>query len=320
MPWLYRWPNRPNGIYLTGKESLVLRILIKILTPIGAALATSAGVFALSAASPHNPLASTVSNWEFMSDQTRADMAAAYDSGGWLGAWSHWVYTSLASADLGYSRILHAPVGEIIATRGLNTLATTVMAAGLTAVITLTLCLPLAIYPRLASRAWLTSVLGLWLGMPVFLVAVLVVVLLGQHLYNPALTAPIVMAPSVAAIIAFAWSAYLMAAARTAAHEIWATPWARALIGRGIAKRLIIRCILPRLLAAVGAYALLMVPELVIGSAVVEAVLAYPGLGNALVKAAAGADLPLLATATALAALITATLIMLRGARPASLS
>lgn len=298
----------------------MLRILSKILIPIGAALATSAGVFALSAASPHNPLASTVANWEFMSAKARANMAAAYDSGGWLGAWFNWLYTGLTTADLGYSRILHAPVWDIMITRGLNTLATTTMAAGLTAIITLSLCLPLAVYPRLASRAWLTGALGMWLGMPVFLVAVMVVVFLGQYLYNPALTAPIVMAPSVAAIIAFAWSAYLMATARTAANEIWATPWARALIGRGISTRLIIRCVLPRLLSAVSAYTLLMVPELVIGSAVVESVLAYPGLGNALVKAAAGADLPLLATATALAALITTTLIMLRGTDKVAIS
>lgn len=293
--------------------SAMLRILGRILTPIGAALATSAGVFALSAVSPHNPLASTVSNWEFMSARTRASMAAAYDNGGWLGAWFNWLYTSLTTADLGYSHILHAPVWDILITRGINTLATTVMAAGMTAIITLGLCLPLAIYPRLASRAWLTGALGLWLGMPVFLLAVMVVVFLGRYLYNPAMTAPIVMAPSVAAIMAFTWSAYLMATARTAANEIWATPWARALIGRGLSTRLISRCILPRLLAAVSAYALLMVPELIIGSAVVESVLAYPGLGQALVKAAAGADLPLLATATALAALITTALIMLRG-------
>lgn len=276
-----------------------------------AVLAAGAGVFALAAASPANPLAHTISNWEFASAQTRADLQAAYQSGGWLFAWWQWLVTAVTTGDLGYSRILHAPVAEIVTSRGLNTIAASLTAAAITAIVVGAVAIALSRFPRLAQSSSASGLPGAWLAIPSFLIALIIVVIWGAQLPNPATSAPITLIPGVAITIALAWAAPLIAAARSAAAEVWSTPWARALIGRGFSHSARIRTVLPTVFGAVRSPALVYLPTIVVGEAAVEAVLAYPGLGNALVQAAAGADLPLLATVTSIAAGVTTGLVLL---------
>lgn len=276
-----------------------------------AVLAAGAGVFALAAASPANPLAHTVGSWEFASEQARADLEAAYQSGGWLSAWWQWLVTAVITGDLGYSRILHAPVAEIVTSRGLNTIAASVCAAAITVIVVGAVAIALARFPGMAQSSSASGLLGAWLAVPSFLIALIIVVVWGTRLPNPATSAPITLIPSVAITIALAWAAPLIAAARSAAAEVWSTPWARALIGRGFGHGARIRTVLPTVLGAVRSPALVYLPTIVLGEAAVEAVLAYPGLGNALVQAAAGADLPLLATVTSIAAGMTTGLVLL---------
>lgn len=276
-----------------------------------AMLAAGAGVFALAAASPANPLAHTVGSWEFASEQARADLEAAYQTGGWLSAWWQWLMTAVTTEDLGYSRILHAPVAEIVASRGLNTVVASVCAVAITAIVVGAAAIALARFPGLAQNSSASGVLGAWLAIPSFLIALIIVVIWGAQLPNPATSAPITLIPGVAMTIALAWAAPLIAAARSAAAEVWSTPWARALIGRGLGNSARIRTVLPSVLGAVRSPALVYLPTVVLGEAAVEAVLAYPGLGNALVQAAAGADLPLLATVTSIAAGVTTGLVLL---------
>lgn len=276
-----------------------------------ALLAGGAGVFALAAISPANPLAHTVAGWEFASAQARAELVTAYDTGGWIGAWWQWMVTAVTTGDLGYSRILHEPVAEVIAGRGLNTVAATATAVVLTGIIVTVVCTLLARFPGLAHNPVTSGVIGAWLAVPSFLIALLIVVGFGARLPNPATSAPITLIPAVSVTIALAWSAMLIAAARSAAAEVWSTPWARALIGRGLTSSARVRTILPSVLSAVRSPAIIYLPVVILGEAAVEAVLSYPGLGNALVEAAAGADLPLLATVTALAAALTTSLVLL---------
>lgn len=276
-----------------------------------AVLAAGAGVFALAAASPANPLAHTVSSWEFASEQARADLEAAYQSGGWFSAWWQWLLTAVTTGDLGYSRILHTPVAEIVASRGLNTIAASLCAVVITVIVVSAVAVALSRYPGLAQNSTVSGMLGAWLAIPSFLIALIIVVVWGAQLPNPATSAPITLIPGVAITIALAWAAPLIAAARSAAAEVWSTPWARALIGRGFDTGPRIRTILPTVIGAVRSPALVYLPTIVLGEAAVEAVLAYPGLGNALVQAAAGADLPLLATVTSIAAGATTGLVML---------
>lgn len=275
-----------------------------------ALLAGSAGVFALAAVSPANPLAHTVGGWEFASAQARENLAAAYDTGGWLGAWWQWLLTSLGG-DLGYSRILHTPVAEVIGSRGLNTIAATGTAVVITAVIVVAAAVLLARFPGLAHNSVASGFVGMWLAVPSFLIALFIVVFWGAQMPNPATSAPITLIPPVAVTIALAWSAMLIAAARSAAAEAWSSPWARALIGRGFPPAARVSTVLPVVLAAVRSPALIYLPVVVLGEAAVEAVLSYPGLGNALVEAAAGADLPLLSTVTGLAAALTTGLVLI---------
>jgi peptide/nickel transport system permease protein len=275
-----------------------------------ALLGGSLGVFALAALSPANPLAHTVAGWEFASPQAREALAAAYDTGGWFGAWWQWLLTSLGG-DLGYSRILHTPVAEVIAGRGLNTIAATGCAVILTGIIAVIASVLLARFPGLAHNPVTSGFVGAWLAVPSFLIALIIVVVWGAQLPNPATSAPITMIPGVAITIALAWSAMLIAAARSAAAEVWSTPWARALIGRGFSSLARVRTVLPVILGAARSPAIIYLPVVVLGEAAVEAVLSYPGLGNALVEAAAGADLPLLATVTALAAALTTGLVLI---------
>lgn len=243
-----------------------------------AGLAGGAGVFALSAASPSNPLAHTVAGWEFASAEARENLAAAYDTGGWPGAWWQWLLTSLTTGDLGYSRLLHTAVGEVVLGRGLNTVAATLCAVVITAVIVLIASVLLARFPGLAHHSAASGLIGAWLAVPSFLIALIIVVLFGRQLPNPATSAPITLIPSVAITIALAWSAMLIAAARSAAAEVWSTPWARALIGRGFSSTARVRTVLPSVLSAVRAPAVIYVPVVVLGEAAVEAVLSYPCL------------------------------------------
>lgn len=268
-------------------------------------------MFALAALSPANPLARTVTGWEFASAQAREQLTAAYDTGGWFGAWWQWLVIAVTSGDLGYSRILHTPVSEVILTRGLNTMAATACAIVLTVVIVGFASVLLARFPGLALSGAASGLIGAWLAIPSFLIALIIVIVWGARLPNPATSAPITMVPAVALTIALAWSATLIAAARSAAAEVWSTPWARALIGRGLSPAARVRTVAPIVLRAARSPALVYLPVVILGEAAVEAVLAYPGLGNALVEAAAGADLPLLASVTALAAALTTGLVLL---------
>lgn len=292
-------------------RNIARRCAIVIGGMFAAVLAAGVGVFALAAASPANPLAHTISTWEFASARTRADLEAAYQSGGWLSAWWQWLVTAVTTGDLGYSRILHVPVAEIVASRGLNTIAASLTAATITVIVVGAVAIALARFPGLAQSSSASGLLGAWLAVPSFLIALIIVVIWGARLPNPATSAPITLIPGVAITIALAWAAPLIAAARSAAAEVWSTPWARALIGRGFGHSARIRTVLPVVLGAVRSPALVYLPTIVVGEAAVEAVLAYPGLGNALVQAAAGADLPLLATVTSIAAGATTGLVLL---------
>ncbi|WP_231445045.1 ABC transporter permease subunit [Brevibacterium zhoupengii] len=291
--------------------SVVCRCAIILGGMISAVLAAGAGVFALAAASPANPLAHTIGSWEFASAQARADLEAAYQTGGWFSAWWQWLVTAVTTGDLGQSRILHAPVAEIVASRGLNTIAASLCAAAITLIVVGAVSIALARFPGLAQNPSASGVLGAWLAIPSFLIALIIVVVWGAQLPNPATSAPVTLIPGVAITIALAWAAPLIAAARSSAAEVWSTPWARSLIGRGFGHRARIRTVLPTILGAVRSPALVYLPMIVLGEAAVEAVFAYPGLGNALVQAAAGADLPLLATVTAIAAGVTTGLVLL---------
>lgn len=280
--------------------------LLRVVAPFLAGLLASAGVFLLAAVSPSNPLAATVEGWEFASPQAQEAMEAAYRQDGWFGAWSSWAATVVVQGDPGYSRTLHEPVLDILAGRGINTLAATVTAAVLTAAMVAAVVAVFSLRPGLAARSGVTGAVGAWLTLPSFLVAIAVVFLLGPVLPNPARTAPIVQIPTLAAAIAIAWAAPMIANVRAAAAEQAGSPWGRALVGRGASGILRIRAMAPGMARAAVAYGFVLIPQVVLGEAAVEAVFGYPGLGNALVAAAAGADLPLLATVTAIAAFLAA--------------
>lgn len=288
------------------RTASVLGSLARVAAPFLAGLTASAGVFLLAALNPSNPLAATVAGWEFASPQAKEAMKAAYRQDGWAGAWSSWLGTVLTRGDPGYSRTLHEPVLDILAGRGVNTLAATVTAALLTAAAVAGVMVLFSLRPGLAARPGVTGTVGAWLTLPSFLVAITVVFLLGPVLPNPARTAPIVQIPALAVVIAFAWAAPMVANVRAAAAEQAASPWGRALVGRGATGTLRIRAMTPGMARAAAAYGFVLIPQVVLGEAAVEAVFGYPGLGNALVAAAAGADLPLLATVTAIAAFLAA--------------
>lgn len=288
-----------------------------MLSPLSAALVASLGVFALSAASPNNPLSETIDGWEFISPESKTNLEAAYGNTGWFGAWASWVGTVVTSGDLGYSRLLKLPVVDILATRGLNTLAAGLFAVVLTLVVTGIAVLIFSVKPRLAESRLVAGAIGTWLTIPSFLLGVLVVLYFGAYLPNPATTAPIAQIPAVSLVIAVAWVAPMIANVRSAAVEQAGSSWGLALIGRGVSPWVRIKAMAPGLMAAAFAYGFVLVPQIVLGEAVVEAILSYPGLGNATVMAAVGADLPLLATVTAIAAFTAAAVWAWRPAKRA---
>ncbi|MEW1981273.1 ABC transporter permease [Citricoccus sp. NPDC079358] len=269
----------------------------------------SLGIFALAALSPADATTGFLgARGEFTPASSRDNVEELLGHGTWLESWLAWAGSTL-TGDPGWSTAYRAPVAEIVAARlpwTVLIMATGVLSA---AVLSVVLALGVALTPHHpVSR---TVVGGLWAvtALPSFLVSLglMAVFAIGLGwlpaggLTNPGadLTAGqvathMVLPTAAVAVSQVPWmSLHLHEALRAQLNG----PAVEAARVRGLSEPTIVaRHALPAAAIPVVAIAGTRLPEIVAGAAVVELVLSWPGLGQALVEAALAQDLALLAT------------------------
>ncbi|QCB95306.1 ABC transporter permease [Cellulomonas shaoxiangyii] len=274
-------------------------------------LGVSAVVFLLASRTPTDGTAGFLgARGEFVDATTRTAVERMLDQGSWWQACLAWWQGALGG-DWGTSTVLRAPVADALAGRVPWTVL--VMAAGL--VLAVLIAVPLAVGAAgarsgLAARA-LTGFAWVLSAAPAYVVGLALMLVLALGLgWLPAggLTAPgepltvrgvaaHAVLPSLAvALSQVPWIALHLHAGLVGARSSDAVLAARM---RGLAPRTVTRRhVLP--VAVVPLLALLgtRLPELVVGAVLVETVFSWPGLGQALVDAAIGRDLALLAGTT----------------------
>lgn len=300
--------RRTDLARLTTRRALAAPVVLLVVT---------LGAFALAEASPLSPLATHFgAGYERMTGAERTAAAAALGTDQhWWQAWLHWI-TDLLTGDLGYSPTFRQPVADVLTERlpwtaGLS-------AAGLTLAVVVVLIsgLVAARYPHGYVDRALTGAAVTLSSVPGFALALGAVAVFSIALgWLPVSGAtPPGQAPTVTGVLRHAILPTLVLAAgqiplmlvafQRAVHEAAASPAVAEARLRGLDEWTVLtRHVAPvawaPLIALLGAR----VPEVMAGSLVVESVFAWPGLADATVDAALGADFALLAAITVVASL-----------------
>lgn len=216
--------------------------------------------------------------------------------------------------DLGASMANGRPIAELFGMRLVNTLALALYAA--------VLAVPFAIAVGLLAAMWRNSPFDrlssigslLAVSVPEFLVAYLLVFLLAQGGWFPAISSIPVGAglgerlyltflPALSLTLVVA--AHMLRMTRAAVVNTLALPYIEMARLKGVPRRLVIwRHALPNALAPIINVVALNMAYLITGVVVVESVFAYPGLGKLLVDSVARRDLPVVQAASLFFALI----------------
>ncbi len=302
-------------------QAVVLLVLRRALWAVPLVLAVSALVFLLASLTPADATSGFLgARGEFVDAGTREAVRELLDQGAWWQAWLAW-WQGAVTGDWGTSTILRTPVAETLVARVPWTAL--VMTAGLAlgALIAVPLAVAAARRPDGPLGTVLTAVAWVLSAAPAYVVGLGLLLVLAIVLgWFPAgglappgepLTAGTVARHAVLPSLAVGlsqvpWIALHLHAALVGARSSDAVLAARL---RGLAPRTVTsRHLLP--VAVVPLLALLgtRLPELVVGAALVETVFSWPGLGQAMVDAAVGRDLALLAGTT-----VCLTLLVLLG-------
>ncbi|MFC0314853.1 ABC transporter permease [Gordonia phosphorivorans] len=298
----------------SGRPSRRHRISRLLLRRTGTSLITlllvSAGIFAVAALSPIDPLTAHLGDNYQSATQAQRDAArAAYGlDQSWWQSWAHW-WTNLLHGDLGWSTTQHQPVSTVLAERLPFTLGLSAAALAAAALLSLALGTWAGLRAgRVPDRAVSGGVTVLAATPPFVLSLLLVAVFAVAGAWFP--TAGAATPGLEAGGTDLLWHAVLPWAALTVSQLPWLTLTVRTAVAdaagtdpvtaaraRGISgRRLLVGHVWP---AAAGPSLALLgtrLPEVIAGAAIVEAVFGWPGVADALVTAATGADFPLLAT------------------------
>lgn len=299
--------RRRDLLTLTARRAAIAPLIMGMVT---------AAAFALAAVSPLDPLAAYLGDsYQFAGAETRDAAAKALGAdASWWQAWWHWL-VGTASGDAGFSHTYRQPVVTVLAERLPWTLL--LSAAGLGAALLLAVAggLVAALRPGGVVDRAVARLAVLASTVPTFVMALVVVAVFAvtwqvvpvSGAWAPG-AAPTVVSTAThlvlpALVLAVSQLPWMLLTTRQAvlkAVESAPVCHARA---RGLSRwRVLVGHIGPvswtPLIALVGAR----LPEVIVGALVVEEVFAWPGLAEATVDAALGADLPLLAAVTALSA------------------
>lgn len=269
----------------------------------------SAGVFALAAFSPFDPLAGYLgTNYTTTGAAQRAEMAAALGLDvPWWHAWWQWA-TGLTHGDLGFSRIYSQPVAQVLADRLPWTLLLSGIGVSLGTVLALALGVHAGLRPGSVSDRLATWFAVLLQAVPPYVLALggIAVFALGlrvlpvggaaapgSDITAASLTRHLVLPATVLALSVVPWM--LLSVRASVAAAVRSEPVTLAL-ARGLPTRTIVTGhVLPVSLAPLVTLIGVRLPELVVGAVLVEEVFAWPGVAAATVAAAKDLDFALLA-------------------------
>ncbi|GAB2745563.1 ABC transporter permease [Salinifilum aidingensis] len=278
-------------------------------------LIVSLGVFLLAAASPFDPITQYFGVQLF--DASAADVARVraelgVDEPVLLQFW-HWL-TGALSGDLGVSRSMRQPVGQVVAERLPWTALLAVTGLALAVLIALVLGTAAAWRQGGVLDRFVTAVGHALEGVPPFVLALLAIAVfslglgwlpvagltdggaavsvgeVAEHLALPAL------------VLGVSQSPWLVLHVRQSMLASLAEDHVTGARSRGLAERVVVlRHALPTALLPFVTLIGARIPELVTGVVLVEEVFSWPGLAGAVVTAATAVDYPLLATVTLVA-------------------
>ncbi|MCC2314741.1 ABC transporter permease [Cellulomonas xiejunii] len=274
-------------------------------------LGVSALVFLLASRTPSDSTTGFLgARTQFVDARTREAVARMLDQGAWWEAWASW-WRGAAGGDWGTSTVLRGSVSDAIAGRVPWTLLVMTVGLVLAFMIAVPLALAAAARGTGAAARLLTACAWVLSAAPAYIVGLGLLLVFSVALgwfpagglgppgetVGPATVARHAALPCLAvALSQVPWIALHLHAGLVGARASDAVLSARM---RGLPPRTVTRghvlpvAVVP-LLALMGAR----LPELVVGAVLVETVFSWPGLGQALVDAAVGRDLALLAGTT----------------------
>ena len=291
------------------REDLTGLLTRRLLLAVPLVVLLSAGVFALAAVSPMDPLVGYLgAEYTTLGAGERERMAAALGLDvSWWRAWWEWM-GGLARGDLGFSRVYSQPVTQVLGERLPWTLLLSGVGVlmGTVAAVVLGVCAGLR--PGSRSDRLITALGVLLQAVPPYVLALAAVVVfaLTWHVLPAGGAAPpgvdvtpgtllrhLVLPASVLALTVMPWMLLSVRASVVAALGSDAVMFARA---RGLPSRVIVvGHVLPVSLAPLVTLVGVRLPELVVGAVLVEEVFAWPGVAAATVAAARDLDFALLA-------------------------
>lgn len=292
---------------MTGR---ILRLVgRRLLFGVPLVLLVSLVTFALAAASPFDPLDAYLADVGDGYSEVERD-ALRHTLGldqSWISAWWHWL-TGALTGDLGYSRAYHEPVAQVLTERlgwsALLGLTGAVVAVVLAAV----LGAAAGFRPGGLADRTISGLAVVVQAVPPFILALGAVLVLAVTLrlfptsgltdpgagITAASTARHLVLPAL--VLGISQVPWLVLGLREAITRAAGSDAVRGAYARGLSRRIVdLGHILPMAVAPFFALVGGRLAELLIGATVVEAVFAWPGLGDALVDCVRAMDFPLLA-------------------------
>lgn len=285
------------------------RLVITAFTTFGVTFA----IFGLAAVSPFDPLAHHLgSDYGSYTDAELAEIAASLGMDRpWWGQWLYW-WQHLLQGDLGWSRIYHKPVADVIVERLPWTLLLSAVGLAILMLLAVVLGILSARHPHGLVDRCVTAVGVFIAATPSYVYALGTVLFFGLLLHAIPIggAAPIGREPSLAnvgpyliapaCVLAISQLSWPLLAMQQAARDASASEAVRTARLRGLSQRkILLRHILPMSLMPLVTLIGARLSELVVGALIVETVFSWPGLAFATVESAIAVDFPLLAFITA---------------------
>lgn len=302
----------PRGRWRRRRRELGVLIGRRLLIAVPLLLLVSAGVFALAAISPFDPLAGYLGvRYERATPEQRALLSETLGlDQSWFAIWFAWL-GDLLGGDLGQSRVFGQPVTQVVAER----LPWTVLLSGCALVVATVVGVALGVWAGLRPGGIVDRCAGglavVVQTVPPFVLSLgaIAVFALGWRLLPTGGIAPMGQAPEGATllrhlilpvgVLALSQMPWLLLTTRAGVVQAVASDAVRGAVVRGLPWPVVVRShILPVSLAPVVTVLGARLPELIVGAVLVEEVFAWPGIADALVEAAKQLDFPLLAFLT----------------------
>lgn len=299
-----RWQRRRGDIGRLALRRLGIAIPLILLV--------SVGVFALAAVSPFDPLVAYLGpEYQNASPVQRQQMSAAlgYDVP-WHQAWRTWL-AGVVSGDLGFSRVFSQPVTEVIAERLPWTLLLAATGLLIAALFSIVLGVRAGVRPGGLADRFATGLAVTLQGLPSFVLAlgsITVFALLLRLLPTGGLAppgAPVTVGTVVrhlalpALVLGISQMPWFVLSVRNAIRDALSSDAVFGARARGLSPRTVVgKHIVPVSMAPLATLLGARLPELVVGSVLVEEVFSWPGVASAVVDSATELDFPLMAALT----------------------